>query len=117
MGPIVLLKNFTFALAPGDTFTTDWTAFPSLHKNAQLHYHLQSLTPAPATNGVSLDLETSYDTVEHPSCGGITNITAAGSDNGVIATAIQGLMRLVVENDDTNALFGTISVWLQPKSE
>jgi len=117
MGPLVLLKNFTFALAPGGSFTTDWTHFPSDHQNAQLHYHLQSLTPTPATNGISLDLETSYDTVESPSAGGVSSIGTVGSGGGDIATALQALVRLVINNDDSSALFGTISVWLQPKSE
>lgn len=117
MGPIVLLKNFTFALAPGDSFTTDWTSFPSEHQFANMHYSLQTLTPAPATNGVSLELETSYDAVEHPSALTMGSIVATGSDNGPITSGLAALVRLLVKNDDSNALFGTISVWLQPKSE
>ena len=116
MGPIVLLKNFTFALAANQTFTTDWIPFPSEHRNAQLHYHLQSLTPTPATNGMSVDVETSYDTVEHPPAGSISSITAVGSDSLDITSGLQSLVGAVLTNDDSGALFGTISVWLQPKS-
>ena len=69
MGPIVLLKNFTFALSTTDTFTTDWISFPSEHQNATLHAHLQTLTPTPATSGVSFQVESSFDSVEHFSAG------------------------------------------------
>ena len=50
MGPIVLLKNFTFALAPSQTFTTDWVPFPSEHVNAVLQAHLQTPSPSPSAN-------------------------------------------------------------------
>ena len=117
MGPTVLLKNFTFALAPSQTFSTDWVPFPSEHTNAVLQSHLQPLTPAPATTGVKIQLETSYDTVAHPTVGTGITTTSTGSPAESLSSDLGPLVRAVITNTDTNSLHGTVSVFLQPKSD
>ena len=117
MGPLVLLKNFTFALAPSQTFTTDWVSFSSENMNALLQAHLQSLTPAPATSGIKIQIETSFDTVAHPTVGAGITTTTTGSLSESLTAGLGPMVRVVITNSDSNGLSGTVSVFLKPKSD
>ena len=117
MGPIVLLKNFTFALDDTDVFTTDWVPFPSEHQNATLHVHLQTLTPGNPSTGAQFSLATSYDTVEAEQVGTTVAMTAPGVGNAAISSNLGPMVRAVITNGESNAIWGTVSIWLQPKSE
>lgn len=116
MGPIVLLKNFTFVLATNDEFRTDWVPFPSGHKNALLHVHIQTMDPSSPTTGLITNVETSFDTVEATALGSLTS-ASTGSSNRTYTDDIEGLVRVLLTNTDAATLSGICSVWLQPKSE
>ena len=117
MGPIVLLKNFTLAISPGQSFQTDWVSFPSGHKNADLHVHTQTIAPTGLGTGFSVGLETSYDTVEHTSAGAGANVNAPGSTTDNITSGLGPMARLEFQNGEAQAIFAIVSVWLQPKSD
>ena len=117
MGPIVLLKNFTFELEVGQSFTTDWIPFPSEHKNADMHVHLQSIVPTGLTTGVNTQLQATYDTVEEASVGGGVNQNLPGSTTDNITSDLGPMARVRIANPESVAIFGIVSVWLQPKSD
>ena len=114
---ITLLKNFTVALSPSDTFRTEWVHFPAGHKNATLHLNMQSLSPVTPATGLSFTVETSFDTVESPEAGLGISVTAKGSNAEEISADLAPMARLKIENPDTVAIFGVVSVWLLPKSD
>ncbi len=117
MGPTVLAKNFTFALgSTSDIFRSDWVAVDPQFKNWNIHYFLQTLSPTSPTNGVTITVETSFDTVEVTSFGE-SSVNSLGNGNITPALEMARYARLKLSTSDSNGLFGTLSVWLQPKSE
>lgn len=117
MGPVVLAKNFTFALgSTSDIFRSDWVPVDAEFKNWNIHYHLQTLSPTSPTNGLTITVETSYDTIEVAQVGE-GSATATGSANITPANPVFGMARLKLGTADTGGLLGTVSVWLQPQSE
>ena len=57
MGPIVLLKNFTLAIASGQIFRTEWISLPSEHMNMDMHVHVQGVVPTGMASGFAVGLE------------------------------------------------------------
>jgi hypothetical protein len=116
MGPLVLAKNFTFALGSGQSFTGDWMGMDSQFQNGTIHVHLQTLDPT-AGGGADVKVETSFDTVEANQIGTTITVSATGSQSAAISSNIASMVRLKIENQQGALLVGTISVWLQPKSD
>jgi hypothetical protein len=116
MGPYILAKNFTFVLADGQTFRGDWVPIDPQFQKWLLNGNTQTLEPPVPTNGVLLKLEISYDQV-NPEDAGSTNITGIGPTNTQITQNMLGWVRMVLINQEGAAMSGTISVWLQPKSD
>lgn len=116
MGPIVLLKNFTLAIASGQIFRTEWISLPSEHMNMDMHVHVQGVVPTGMASGFAVGLETSYDTVEVVAMGAGVTVLAPGSFTDHITTGVGPLTRVHIQTAEPVA-HAIISVWLQPKSE
>ena len=118
MGPLILAKNFTIAMHDLQTFFGDWMGMDSQFQNGTIHVHCQTLTPTGGlTNGIAVEVETSYDTVENNQIGATVNVTATGSQSAPISSNIAPMIRLKLENTENLPMFATLSVWLQPKSD
>ncbi|MDA1195680.1 MAG: hypothetical protein O2894_10915 [Planctomycetota bacterium] len=114
---IVLAKNFTFSLSPGQAFTTDWVSFPVEHEKASAFIHTQTMVPAAPGTGLTFEIETSFDTAAHPTVGAPMVIPGVGSANQAITSGLGPMVRLLVTNGDIVAIHTIASVWLVPKSD
>lgn len=117
MDTIVLLKNFTIALDPGQAFFTDWARFPANHKNADLHMHTQTMIPTSPSTGLSYQLQASFDTVEEVSAGTSTTVAGVGSQALAISSGLATMVRIRISSADSVPITSIVSVYLQPKSD
>ncbi len=117
MGPVVLARNFTFALgSTTDIFRSDWVPVNPQFENWTVHYFIQTLSPTSPTNGLTITVETSYDTVEVTQFAE-SSATATGNGNITPANPMAQMARLKLSTSDSGGLFGIVSIWLQPKSD
>jgi hypothetical protein len=63
-----------------------------------------------------LQIESSFDTVESYQIGTTVPLNATGSYSGAVTSSIGPMVGLVIENRETFAVAGLVSVWLQAKT-
>ncbi len=110
---ITLLSYFTYALASGQTFVTEWMRIPDGYQNWQL---VVAQYGKISTTTVTFQLQTCWDTASPQDIG--TSILLGGllgPDPQDISSGMGPMVRVrLVAGDDS---VGTISVYLTPKSE
>jgi len=117
METITLLKNFTFASDPGQSFTTDWIHFPASHVRADLVVSCKLFSPVGAGSVVNVQLQTTYDTDDVQAVGTAVGVTTPGGTTTNLTGGIGPMVRLSLSSGAPSAVFAVISVWLQPKTD
>ena len=68
------------------------------------------------TNGYSMSMETSFDTVESSQVGSALLVVTPGSQSTLISQDLGPLVRPGIKSTEAFAMVAIMSVWLQPKS-
>ena len=110
MGTIVVVKNLTLAMQSGQSWATDWTGFPAEHQYAEMVIVLQSFT----TVGVSIQGQSSYDTVNTLSVGSAAVPVTIGTYVVSISSNLGPLFRVLFTA--TGSTLCTLSIYLTPKT-
>ena len=110
---ITLLSYFTYPLASGQTFVTEWTRIPDGYQNWQL---VVTQYGKISTTTVTFQLQTCWDTANPQDIG--TSVLLGGllgADPQDITSGMGPMARVHLAAGDDSV--GTISVYLTPKSE
>jgi hypothetical protein len=117
MGPLVFAKNFLMVAGAGQVFRSSWVGFDSEFELAELHVHCQTFSPtAGLTNGYSVSIESSFDTVESNPVGSALLVVTPGSQSTLISQDIGPLVRVRIKSTEAFAMVAIVSVWLQAKA-
>lgn len=112
MGPITLLKNFSFVGDAAQSWATDWIAIPAEYQNWQLVIIVKSLISG---SNLGYTLQTTWDTDSATNTSATGSLTAVGTTVTAISAGMGPMIRLLMNPGATSHL--VFSVYLTPKSE
>ncbi len=111
MGPIILLKNFTFVGQTAQSWATDWIAIPAGFENWQLVVVAKSML---AGTNLGYTLQTTWDTDSATNTSGTGSIAAVGTTITNITSNMGPMARLSMTATANSSV--VFSVYLTPKS-
>jgi hypothetical protein len=111
MGPVTLLKNFTYVGDPAQSWNTDWVSWPAEFQNAQIVVLTKSRI---GTSILSIQLQTTWDTDQASNVGTVINTGAPATQQQDINTGMGPMIRLNLLS--AAACQVVVSVFVTPKS-